>query len=589
MNQEQPSKTEFLRQQAESLLQTVDDRQQNPSVEDIRHIFHELQVHQIELELQNEELRTMQKFLEESRSRFMHLFHQAPVGYVVLNNSGLITEINVTFADMIERDRATLLGKPFAKLLNEEDRPLFLARFKALLKNPEDKQMEVRLATEKASALHVCISTSPNHPGHPFSSHKEPELFLTITDISARKKAEEALLTSERLARSTVDALTANIAILDEHGTILFVNHSWREFARNNGVNPDKVGEGTNYFATCATAVGQESEEAKTFAEGIRRVIREEIDHYSYEYACHSSTENRWFTGRVSRFPGQGTHRIVVAHENITPQKQLEQENLQLQRQLHRREKEESLSRMAGAIAHHFNNQLFAVMGNLELAMETTLSRTPESLHLEAAMDSLHKAAELSNRMLTYLGINTKGKQLIDLSTLCRSLLPALLTVKPVQVRLESRFPPSGPMLEANPDQLRELATNLIENSWEAMANREGTLWVSISTVADVAIDASRRLPLAWSPTTTAYACLEVKDEGCGMLDKEIERIFDPFYSKKFLGRGMGLPLVLGIIRAHGGCITVHSQPEVGTTVRVYLPIMPPEHNESAETVTHVQ
>ena len=576
MTEQPPRDSQFsgideLRRRAETLLQAVGAPADSPPAHDCLQVLHDLQVHQIELELQNEELRSTQKSLEESRTRFMRLFHQAPVGYVILDGSGMFTEVNITFAEMVGRDRGSLLGKPFTQVLWPEDRTLFLARFKAIMKNPEDKQMEVRLLTGELP-LFVSISTSPHGLPRVHGFSTPTELFLTVTDISRLKRAEEALQASERLARSTVDALTAHIAIVDAEGTILFVNRAWRDFARANRIDPVRVGEGSNYFTVCSTASHVENAEASEFAEGIRAVLRGELELYTQEYPCHAPDENRWFIGRLTRFPGSQDRRVVVAHEDITHRKQLEQENLHLQRQLHRVEKEESLGRMAGAIAHHFNNQLFAIMGSLELVMEEAGGRALER-HLRIAMTALDKVSTLSGRMLTYLGINTKGKQRIDLSATWRLALPVLLVLKPGEAQLDIAFPASGPMLMANPDQLRELLTNLVENCWESFDEQGGTIHLSLETVAALQIEDNHRLPLAWKPQHERYACLQVRDDGGGIHSEDMERIFDPFFSRKFLGRGMGLPLVLGIVRSHDGCITITSQPEAGTTIRVYLPL----------------
>ena len=434
--------------------------------------------------------------------------------------------------------------------------------------------MELRLLSGEAP-LYVSISTSPHGLPRANGASQPPELFLTVTDINRLKMAEEALHISERLARSTVDALTAHIAIVDAEGTILFVNRAWRDFARANGIDPALVGKGSNYFTVCSTASHVENAEATEFAEGIRAVLCGELDLYTQEYPCHSPEENRWFIGRVTRFPGSEEHRVVVAHENITHRKQLEQENLHLQRQLHRVDKEESLGRMAGAIAHHFNNQLFAIMGSLELVMEEAGGRALER-HLRIAMDALRKVSTLSGRMLTYLGINTKGKQRIDLSATWRLTLPMLLVLKPGEAQLDIAFPASGPMLMANADQLRELLTNLVENCWESFDDQGGTIHLTLETVTAGKIEDSNRLPLTWRPQHEFYACLQVRDNGGGIRSEDMERIFDPFFSRKFVGRGMGLALVLGIVRSHDGCVTIASLPETGTTIRVYLPLEQP-------------
>jgi predicted signal transduction protein with EAL and GGDEF domain len=132
---------------------------------------------------------------------------------------------------------------------------------------------------------------------------------------------------AEKFARSTVDSLTAHIAILDEAGTIIAVNRAWREFAtRNPPATPD-FAVGSNYLATCDAAAGPCSEEAIAVARGIRAVMARERDAFSLEYPCHSPSEKRWFVARISRFPGDGPTRVVVAHENVT-QRRLAEERL---------------------------------------------------------------------------------------------------------------------------------------------------------------------------------------------------------------------------------------------------------------------
>jgi len=142
-------------------------------------------------------------------------------------------------------------------------------------------------------------------------------------DITERKKTEQALLESERFARSTVDALSAQIAILDETGTIIAINQEWRNFFLNNGGDPNYVWEGQNYLAI-SDAATTDIETARNVASGIRSIIREgrnHRQHFAFEYACPSESEQRWFNVRVLPFVGDGAIRVVVAHENITERK----------------------------------------------------------------------------------------------------------------------------------------------------------------------------------------------------------------------------------------------------------------------------
>ena len=143
---------------------------------------------------------------------------------------------------------------------------------------------------------------------------------IVAQDISERKKAEEALAESERFARSTLDALSTHIAILDERGVILATNTAWREFAAANMART-ALDVGINYLESCDLATGPYGEDAETAAAGIRAIIRGEPGDFAMEYPCHSAMEQRWFLARAARFGGDGPLRVVVSHENITAAK----------------------------------------------------------------------------------------------------------------------------------------------------------------------------------------------------------------------------------------------------------------------------
>jgi PAS domain S-box-containing protein len=148
--------------------------------------------------------------------------------------------------------------------------------------------------------------------------------FGTVQDITERKGAEEAQAEAERFVRATIDALSSHLCVLDEEGTILTTNRAWEVFEYNNRPMASKVTVGANYIAVCDAVIGPETAEAIAFRGGIRSVLRGEREVFEMEYACHSPTEQRWFVGRVTRFPGAGPVRVVVTHENTTARKRAE-------------------------------------------------------------------------------------------------------------------------------------------------------------------------------------------------------------------------------------------------------------------------
>jgi signal transduction histidine kinase/ActR/RegA family two-component response regulator len=279
------------------------------------------------------------------------------------------------------------------------------------------------------------------------------------------------------------------------------------------------------------------------------------------------------------KFPIVQGHKTLLAGYviDITASKQAEVEKEKLAVLNRQLEKTESLGRMAGAIAHHFNNQLQAVMLNLEMATINPPRTVGPVEGLSAAMLSARKAAEVSTLMLTYLGHGQGKHEPLDLAEVCLRSLPLLRAAMPQSVALESDLPSPGPGVSADSDQLQQILTNLVTNAWEASDRGRGPIRLSVKTVAaaDISRSAGSRFPIDWQPqaSASAYAFLEVADSGCGIAAKEIEKLFDPFFTTKFTGRGLGLSVVLGIARSHGGFVTVESESGRGSTFRVFFPV----------------
>jgi two-component system cell cycle sensor histidine kinase/response regulator CckA len=120
--------------------------------------------------------------------------------------------------------------------------------------------------------------------------------------------------------------------------------------------------------------------------------------------------------------------------------------------------------------------------------------------------------------------------------------------------------------------------TNLMVNAWEAVGEGLSVIHLCVKTFFTANIPAAQRFPVDWQPQTNAYACLEVKDAGCGIEKMDIEKLFDPFFSSKFTGRGMGLATVLGIVRAHSGVVIVESEASRGSTFRIFFPMSGDDH-----------
>jgi nitrogen-specific signal transduction histidine kinase/CheY-like chemotaxis protein len=264
-----------------------------------------------------------------------------------------------------------------------------------------------------------------------------------------------------------------------------------------------------------------------------------------------------------------------------------EKEKLEVQNRL--LQKAESLGRMAGAIAHHFNNKLHVVMGHLELALGQLPQDDKSINNLIAAMQAADKAAEVSRLMLTYLGQVTGTREPLDLSEVCRRSLLLIQVALPKNVVLETDLLSPGPTIIANSNQIQLILTNLISNSWEAVGDNQGKIQLTVKTVSSAEIPPLHRFPINWQPDDKPYSCLEVRDTGCGFSDNDLEEAFDPFFSTKFTGRGLGLSVVLGLVQVHSGVVTIESTLGQGSVFRVFFPMtveeVPFQPDKAAKTL----
>lgn len=230
-------------------------------------------------------------------------------------------------------------------------------------------------------------------------------------EITALKQAEAQIREAERFARSTMDSLSTEIAILDSSGVILQVNETWRVFARNNAINLAALCEGANYVDVL-NAVSRDSEDhtsAQAFLMGIEAVITGKQDTFSLEYPCHSPTEKRWFIGSITRFVGEGPLRLVIAHEDITERKlaeiSIQRANLELER-LHTalHQQNESLEQIV--------NERTAQFRHLNRRLTTILNTTNDAILLLNEDGSIESANVSFGRLFSYERKEILGKPL---------------------------------------------------------------------------------------------------------------------------------------------------------------------------------
>ena len=414
----------------------------------------------------------------------------------------------------------------------------------------------------------------------PLTVKGETLLYSIIHDITDRVQAQELLTESER----RLSTLMANLpgmayrCLNDEFWTMKFVSEGCLDLT---GFPPDHLLENhrTNY--------------AELIHPDDRQMVWDKIQsslerrsQFNLTYRIHCADGKEKWVLEI----GQGVFSDIgdlLAIEgfitDITERIKAEEERAKLEDQNRQLQKAESLGCMAGAIAHRFNNLLGAVLGNLEIAMGDLPAGADAIKNLIEAIQAARKAAEVSGLMLTYLGQTRTKADALDLSETCRRSLPMLRAALPKDVVLKADLPSHGPIILANPNQIQQLLTNICTNAWEAVGSNRGAIQLTVKVVPPTEIPAINRFPLDWQPQDMDYACLEVADSGSGIAGKDIEKLFDPFFSSKFTGRGLGLPVVLGVLRAYRGAVAVESKPGRGSVFRAYFPVSTEEVSLQSE------
>ncbi|MHB9061518.1 MAG: hybrid sensor histidine kinase/response regulator [Desulfobacteria bacterium] len=258
---------------------------------------------------------------------------------------------------------------------------------------------------------------------------------------------------------------------------------------------------------------------------------------------------------------------------DITERKRAEEEKLSLERQVQQSQKMESLGVLAGGIAHDFNNLLMVVLGHAELALKEISPMSPARRNLEEITTATQRAADLSRQMLAYAGKASFALERVGLRDLVEEMADLLKTTISKKAILTLNLERGLPPIEADPSQIRQIVINLIINASEAIGDRSGVITVSVgATRCDEEYLQKTELHDGLPPGL--YVHLEVTDTGGGMDAETQSRIFEPFFSTKFTGRGLGLAAVLGIIRAYKGAMKVYSEPGKGTTFKILFPAL---------------
>jgi PAS domain S-box-containing protein len=375
-------------------------------------------------------------------------------------------------------------------------------------------------------------------------------------ELTERRVVERTLRETEERFRNMADTAPVMIWVSGPDKLCTFFNKGWLDFT-GRGLEQE-LGNGW------AASVHPEDLERSYSTYSSSFDARRKFD---MEYRLRRADgEYRWVldTG-VPRLEPSGTFAGYIGScIDITDLKVNQEQMLATQ-------KLESLGVLAAGIAHDFNNMLGSIFAEADLAFAELPVDSPGRDNLDRICAVTMRASEVLNLLMAYAG--GKGDQAafetVDLSLLVQEMLELLRVSISKKATLKTSFAPNCPPVHGNPTQIRRVVMNLVTNASEALGDREGSIHTSIACIR---VGARPRLDGMAGLPDRDYVLLEISDTGCGMSPQAQARAFDPFYTTKSVGRGLGLAAAQGIVRSHGGAIHVVSAPGRGTTFRIFMP-----------------
>ena len=492
-----------------------------------------------------------ENLLKQSESRLRQMFeNNASVMLLIEPQSGRILDANAAAARFYGYPLEQLRAMQIQQINTLAPEQVAAERSHALQEESNYFIFQHRIASGEIKTVEVRST--------PIGMGEETLLFSIVSDITVRLQTERALLDQESRYRGIVDATIDGFWVLNSAGRILEVNDRYLE---RSGFSREEL-LGTSVFKIDAkqTSVEIDANLAKSGHQGTR----------IFETVHHTKDGKTWPVEISTIFRQEEGGRYYSFLRDITARKRLEEVRLQSQ-------KMESLGTLAGGIAHDFNNIIATIMGNVDLARQDANANPLALESLEEIRKAGVRARDLVRQILAFSRREPLERKLTDLVPIVEESVRLLRATLPARIALELRCDGQVPAVLADATQIEQALINLATNAVQAMRGSPGHITVHLNTVMlDAALAATHPALHAMQEKHPGRTLrLLVSDDGPGMDAATLERVFEPFFTTKPPGEGtgLGLSVVPGMVQAHEGAIVVESQPGMGTSFAVYLPI----------------
>ncbi len=492
--------------------------------------------------------------LEFSKQRHQSL-SKASFEAIFFSRKGVCLDQNQTAERMFGYSREEALGRMGTDWIAESDREMVMQK----MMEGSEEAYEARAVRKDGSTFPCEIQARMfEAPG------QEPMRVTALRDISKRTHAKNF----NKFFSQVLNNSPNEVLILDRESL---------EIIGANGSARERLGLDEEVCSTQSFFKMFKLPEEQSLQQIVSSFGTEQVEFKMISGEIHrrdqSITPVEIHAQNLLTEPPAVTLVIIDVTERIEAQKQKQL----MDRRLQQAQKMESLGILAGGVAHDFNNILMSILGNADLAAYSLDSYSPAQKHLSEIVRASKRAAALAKQMLAYSG---KGAFVVgpwDFSEIVRDMAHLLKVSIAKNSTLRLKLSANLPTVMADVTQIRQVVMNLITNASESHCGELGTIDICTG-VSDLAAndlqDFGQLAPASWSEELKPgrYVYLGVKDSGCGMDQKTLERIFDPFFSTKFTGRGLGMSAVLGIVRGHRGLIRLASEVGKGSQFQVFLP-----------------
>ena len=388
----------------------------------------------------------------------------------------------------------------------------------------------------------------------------------------------EELRTSNSLLKAVIEGTTDAIFLKNLKGQYLLANSAaLKAFGKSES---EVIGRDDSELFP--------AESAGVIAEVDRRVLQSGQPQIAEELLETSYGLSYWLANKSPyRDPVGNLIGLIGISRNISDLKQTENEKKALQKQLVQAQKMESIGKLAGGIAHDFNNILAAMMGYTEIVLDDIPEGSQAAKDLDQVMAAGHRAKELIKQILTFSRQTETEKMVLQPAVLVKETVKLLRSSMPATIAIEQEIAADSGFILADPTQIHQILMNFCTNGFHAMEEQGGTLTVSLKGRTLTGDD------LLSEPGVQPgeFVQLSIADTGCGIAPEVQEKIFEPYFTTKEIGKGtgMGLAIVHGIVKDCNGFITCRSKPGEGTVFHVFLPVIADEVLPAAEQTADIQ